>query len=124
MKLVDLICLSVILTLFSTGFTAFYSQLLKMDLELEEMQKKTDSLIFISESFFNLCEGKGFSSFEEWESVCKKMWKLENIEWECIEEKEAELYVGKWNGPYGSGEVYGKKNHGPEKGEQVKYESE
>lgn len=128
-----MICLSVIVTLFSSAFTKVYRQLLRMDIQMEEMKKKSDSLIFISESFFNTCQGKGFSSFEEWKSGCGSLWQLESIEWECVgtknlkseevkseevkskiceseeNEKKSLLYCGRWKGPYGSGEVYGRK---------------
>ena len=110
MKLVDVICLYVILALFSSAFVGMYSQILKLDSELEVMRKKTDSLIFISESFCNSCQGKGFSSFDEWKRVCAGMWKLEKIEWKYLGktgENDDGLWCGKWEGPYGSGEVYG-----------------
>lgn len=84
------------------------TQLAKADSELEVIRRKTDSLIFISESFFNSCKGKGFSSLDEWEKACAALWKLESIEWKALEEKGEIIYMGKWNGPYGSGEVYGK----------------
>ena len=113
MRFVEVICFSVILVLFSSAFTGVYSQLLKMDSRLEQIQKKTESLIFISESFCNTCRGKGFSSFDEWETGCASLWKLESIEWECIEGKSVGqnvvLYCGRWSGPYGNGVVYGTK---------------
>ena len=126
MRLVELICFSVILTLFSSAFTKLYSQFLLLDMQIEEMKKKSDSLIFISESFCNSCQGKGFASFDEWKAGCGSLWQLESIEWKCVEwrcvdakaagyeEGESEdnpllLYCGSWKGPYGSGEVYGRK---------------
>ena len=74
--------------------------------KLEALRNHTDSLVFISGSFTALCKGKGFSSFEEWQRVCKIMWQLESIEWEYA---GGEIYCGRWNGPYGSGEVFAKK---------------
>lgn len=108
MRFVELICLSVIITLFSSAFTKLYSQLLRLDDRLVEIRKKSESLIFISESFCNTCQGKGFSSFDSWKAGCGSLWQLESIEWECLEEEGA-LYCGRWSGPYGSGEVYGRK---------------
>ena len=108
MRLVDVICSSVILALFSSVFAGLFSQIVRIDRELDEIRKKTDSTIFITESFYNSCKGKGFSSFDEWKGTCADMWKLESIECECIGGAESGLYCGKWKGPYGSGEVYGK----------------
>lgn len=108
MKLVELICLSLILALFSSAFTRLYSQLLKLDDRLLEVKRKSDSLIFISESFCNTCQGKGFSSFDKWKTGCGSLWQLEKIEWECLDEGDA-LFYGRWSGPYGDGEVYARK---------------
>ena len=106
MKLVHLICLSVILALFSSVFSDIYLQLLRMESRLEETKKKYDSLIFISQSFCKVCQGEGFSSFEEWEAGCGSLWQLDSIKWECV---NSSLYCGKWTGPYGNGEVYARK---------------
>lgn len=105
-----MICFSVILALFSSVFAGLFSQVSRADRELEEIRKKTESMIFITESFYNSCRGKGFSSFDEWKRVCAGMWELENIEWENIGGADSGLYCGKWQGPYGSGKVYGKCN--------------
>lgn len=47
---------------------------------------------FISRSFSNTCEGKGFKNLEEWEKVCKAMWKLDSINF-YMEEKGT---YGRW----------------------------
>ena len=108
MRLVDLICLSVIIALFSSAFSGFYSQMSRIDKKVAELRKRTDSMLFISKSFYNSCEGKGFASLDEWKKVCAEIWKLESIDWETIGGTKSGLYRGKWKGPYGSGEVYGK----------------
>ena len=105
MRYVQLIILSVILTLFSSMFSSTFFQIIKIDRKLELVRKETDSLIFISESFCNSCSGVGFDSLEEWKRVCSDMFQLETIEWFCCDN----LYCGKWSGPYGSGEVYAKR---------------
>ena len=109
MKLTDLICLSVILAVFSSFVAGFFSQCIKLDKQVEVLRRKSESMKFISESFYNSCKGKGFSSLDEWKAVCGTLWNLENIEWEKYGGEESGLYRGKWIGPYGSGEVYGKK---------------
>lgn len=70
------------------------------------MKKKTDSLVFISKSFRNSCGRKGFSSLDEWKSVCAQMWNLETIEWTYIGKEDDGFFYGSWKGPFGSGEVY------------------
>ena len=82
------------------------SNTIALDKELENVQKKTEALIFISESFRASCQGNGFSSFEEWKQVCGSMWQLENIEWKSESLQGNKIYYGKWKGPYGAGEVY------------------
>ena len=113
MRFTEVICLSVVLALFSTLFAGIYRQISIMDRKLELLEKNTDSMIFISGSFTALCNGKGFSSFEEWEKACTSMWQLEKIGWEYIGESGVEpgneIYRGSWNGPYGNGEVFAKK---------------
>ncbi len=116
MRFTEVICLSVILALFSTLFTGAYRQVFEMDRKLEKLEKNTDSLIFISGSFTASCNGKGFSSFDEWEKACKSMWQLESIGWEYVGESVPEpgnqiyqVYRGNWKGPYGCGEVFSKR---------------
>ena len=109
MRFVDVICLSVILALFSASFTGIFSQIIRLQNDVDNARKKSDSLIFISESFCNSCSGKGFSSLDEWKRVCACVWQLDFIEWECVGGEDSGLYCGKWKGPYGSGEVYGAK---------------
>ena len=109
MKLVDVIVLSVILCLFSTVFAEEISGLRKMDLMIEQLQTETDSLIFISESFYSTCEGRGFSSFTEWEKVCKSLWQLESIDWEYVSygmADEGQLICGRWSGSDGVKKIY------------------
>lgn len=108
MRFTDLICISVILALYSSIFIGLFSQISRVDRELSEIRNKTDSMIFISESFLNLCKGKGFSSIDEWKGVCMDMWNLESIDLQRVGDEENGFYICRWTGPYGSGEVYGK----------------
>ena len=109
MRLIDAICLSVILVVFSSIVSMTLAEIVRLDEELEAIERKTDSLIFISESFKACSRGKGFSSFDEWKLTCGSMLMLENIEWKNIYLEENELYYGKWDGPDGTGEVYVRK---------------
>lgn len=109
MKFTEVICLSVILTILSSMFAGLVYQLIEKDRKLLRHRKERDSLNFISQSFCNSCNGKGFSSLDEWKSVCGSLWQLEDIEWSSINDGKDELLYGKWSGPYGSGEVYAKK---------------
>lgn len=117
MRFAELICFSVILALFSSLFSSQIFLISKMDRRLETIKKEADSLVFISESFLNACKGKGFSSLDEWKTVCSSMWNLEEIEWSFTvtekssddeEGKKVGFYSGSWKGPFGSGEVYEK----------------
>lgn len=115
MKYTQLIFFSVLLLLFSTLFSGSYAQLLSVDKKLKTVRRKSDSLIFISESFSATCGGKGFSSLNEWEEVCRALWELESIEWKLCNSSENEIYLARWSGPYGSGEVYSIKKTGEER---------
>ena len=106
MRFSQVIGLSVLLVIFFSMLSGACKNISELDKRLLQVERKTDSLIFISESFSDLCKGKGFSSFEEWEGTCKSLWKLEAISWEI---KEDEVMRAVWSGPYGSGEVYCKR---------------
>ena len=103
MKFYEVIFLSVIIGLFSSSVSGYVVQIRKLDSYIEQLGGKVMSLDFISESFRNVCAGKGFKSFDEWEDACRVLWNLDFIEWKCTGHN---LYLGRWSGPYGSGEVY------------------
>lgn len=113
MRLSDVIVLSVILSIFSTVYAGEISVLKKMDNRIEELREKTDSLSFISESFYKTCEGRGFSSLEEWKTVCQRLWQLESIEWKYVmpvdirgDGNVSQLLCGSWRGCDGVKEIY------------------
>ena len=109
MRFSDVIILSLILGIFSSLFAGEISALRKMDFRIEELREKNDSLSFISESFYKTCEGRGFSSLEEWKTACKKLWQLETIEWECVMQGDVHeelLLCGTWQGCDGVKKVY------------------
>lgn len=87
-----------------------YEELLE---KKNEIQIKVNSTIFISESFRNTCEGKGFSNLNEWQKTCKAMWNLKYIGWGNAEDffngndtDNSILLYGKWISEYGDWEVY------------------
>ena len=113
MRLSDVIVLSVILSIFSTVYAGEISVLRKMDCRIEELREKNDSLCFISESFYKTCEGRGFSSLEEWKTVCQRLWQLESIEWKYVRPFDIRsdgnglnLMCGTWRGCDGVKEIY------------------
>ena len=106
MRLTDVILISVLLGFFSSVLGEAFVQMKKMDLVIEKYYLQTESLEFISQSFCNVCSGKGFKDFYEWGKSCSAMWNLERIEWETAGD---DLYRGFWCGPFGNGEVYCKK---------------
>ena len=61
---------------------------------------------FISQSFKNTCNQKGFQNLQEWESVCNALYELDSIDWEISDT----IVHGKWSGAETikncSGEVY------------------
>lgn len=72
---------------------------------------------FIFESFKATCEGKCFSSLNEWQQKCKSLWNLEYIAWSNAEDFldvsyencDDSLFYGVWISKYGKYEVYCRK---------------
>ena len=111
MRYTELIFFSIILSFLSVIISASLLHISRLDKKLVEIRRKTDSLIFISESFSRVCEDEisGAQAFDKWKHMCKELWNLEEIEWEIFEASENPIYYGRWTGTYGNGEVYGKK---------------
>ena len=109
MRLIEVLCFSIVLAIFSSIDKSLYFQLVKLEKQTEEIEKKTEALKFISESFYNTCCGKGFMTFDEWEQTCEALWSLESIQWKICITEEGQLYCGEWKGPYGEGTVFYKK---------------
>ena len=105
MKFSDVIIVSVILCVFSTVSGGAYSSIKKMDCRIEELRHRTTALSFISESFYKTCEGKGFSSLDEWKTVCRSLWQLDSIEWDYLSADRKVIY-GVWAGSSCEGKVY------------------
>ena len=105
MRLTNVIILMIIIGLFSSVFSEEYYALKNLDCRIEELRKKNDSLYFISESFYRTCEGRGFSSLEEWKRVCKGLWQLETIEWKNAA-PDGKLIYGIWRGSVSEGQIY------------------
>lgn len=108
MKFPQILCFSTIFCLFSFLLSAQLFQIRQMDEMYLSLIKEVDSITFISTSFCKSCEGKGFQDLEEWKEVCRNMWGLNEIDWSSFKRGEDLIYFGKWNGPYGRGEVYAK----------------
>ena len=105
-----MICLALLLSIFSSIVSMSIFQFRKMDCQLEQARDKALSTRFISESFCNTCRGRGFSSMEDWALCCQALWQLDQIKWgECETENlrsGERLMRGEWSGACGSGEVY------------------
>ena len=115
MRLVHIICIATLTALSASLFKSMLFEIKEIDKRIEKLCGKTDSLVFISRSFCNSCEGKGFKNLDEWKQTCSSMWNLTDIRWTYTEVEDNELFYGSWNGPYGSGEVYAKKQCDKEK---------
>lgn len=84
-----------------------------------EIRSQTMSTKFIFESFKATCEGKCFSSLNEWQQKCKSLWDLEYIAWSNAEDFmdvsyencDDALFYGVWISKYGKYEVYCRKKN-------------
>ena len=115
MKLLWIIADVFIISLFSMVFMNGYGKVKKLSDELKKSRESYEGQKFIYESFRKTCEGKCFDSFLEWQKYCKDNWKLDYIGFSEAEEfcndykmhsNGQVLMYGKWNGPFGEGEVY------------------
>ena len=109
MKLYIVMLIAVFLYLISCVLrnTVFYSEKLEQNVQ-QEFQSYTAKR-FIAQSFKNTCEGHGFKSLEQWQLVCKELFKLDSINYKSVPGDEKLIYA-KWNGALNndecSGEVY------------------
>lgn len=113
MKLLNIVIVMGLLSVFIVSADYEISSYKKLHDKSMECREKVDSFSFIFESFRRTCEGQGFSSFNEWQKVCRTMWKLDYIGWaradsfmEVEESEKGTLFYGTWVGPAGNGEVY------------------
>lgn len=106
MKLINLIVSSVVLAMFSILICEQFSELKKLSVLENEIRCEYDSCRFISDSFRNVCAGKGFATFDEWKENCSALWNLNLLEWSCNCIDDTDLYYAHWSGPYGNGEVF------------------
>ena len=77
------------------------------------IKSEKDACNFISESFKNTCEGKGFESLYKWQKCCSAIWDLKYIAWcdakdflPIPKEYDKKVLYGTWIGKNWEGEVY------------------
>ena len=119
MRLSELCVIMMSLCSLYTGIYSVVGKAVKIN-ELNHIeQKKLNSLEYISESFRKTCEGKGYSSLNDWQKSCKSLWNLDYIAWcdvsdfmEVKNNSDTVLFYAQWSGENGNGEVYhrGRKN--------------
>ena len=117
MKFYTVVITAVFLCIISTVLrdSIYYTQKLEQTVRQEFVSYSAKR--FVSQSFKNTCEGKGFNSLEQWKSVCQILFKLESIYYEesCVGEN---LLYAKWTGNKDyqkcNGEVYFKIQNGVE----------
>lgn len=102
MKLTDaiLLMLMVILLSFLSECGLFYA--VRIDSVCRDVKTETDMCAFVSESFRNACEKKGFESLEDWQKKCRAMWNLSYIGFSSTdafmggETSDSSLLYGSW----------------------------
>lgn len=78
-----------------------------------ELRKQVDCFKFVSKSFVNTCQGKGFKDLNQWQKTCRALWDIQYIGWssaddflEVPENKKNNLFYGTWKSDISNGEVY------------------
>ena len=116
MKLIEMVMITVAVSLLFSVLGNVVFQLRTLDEAIRKARSSYYSTVFISESFRMTCAGKGFATVEEWGQTCGALWQLEGIGCETVEQtgeaaggtesRESQLLCGSWSGPWGSGTVY------------------
>lgn len=116
MRLIEIII--VIFASTSLSFTCLESVSLckKLTTQMRELENKVNQKKMIYRTFVQTCNGEGFSSLNEWQVSCRKLFNLSYIGWSKAEDfmidnannAEGELYYGMWIDSQGenSGEIY------------------
>jgi len=117
MNFTEILCVMFLVLLLGSSVSKEIQLCTRFNENLLVMNKKIDSQEFISESFKNTCNGKGFSSLNQWQITCRSMFQLDYIGWSDASDfldvdysnSGKTLYYGKWNGNLCSGEIYCRK---------------
>lgn len=113
-KLYEIVIFLVIFTLFLSNLNGIEKLYSNLPVKTKDLKNKAISTNFIYESFKSTCEGKSFSSLNEWQEKCGALWNLEYIAWSNAEDfmdvsyKNCDnaLFYGVWISKYGKYEVY------------------
>lgn len=117
MKFTEVVIVYLFLFSLLIGATCSFKSIMQLEEQAYLYRRKTSASYFISESFKKTCKGQGFENLNEWQVVCRAMWKLDYIGWSDAEEFmevdytlcEKKLMYGKWvreDGFLLEGEVY------------------
>lgn len=135
MKFYELIILMVLMTVWGVLISGQLKQIMTIEERVEHSFDAAQAYRFISESFRNTCEGKGFKSFDDWEDCCRALWeqKLDYIKWDCVGNsasvsdvsgvngvsemktgrfmEDGDLFCGRWSYMGESGEVFARRKN-------------
>jgi len=113
MRFTDILVVMVLMVFADISVCCGFNTYFKITETVEKKREELNSTHFISESFRNCCQGKGFDNLIQWQKNCKALWNLEYISWSKAEmfmednhKEKGELLYGAWNGDEGQGEVY------------------
>lgn len=113
MRYTDFIAIIFIVSAFLLCFSGTLKTYEKLYKKNSEIIDETSACYFISESFKETCDGRGFKSLCQWQKSCKDMWNLKYIAWcnakdflPVPPEYGKKILYGKWIGEKWEGEVY------------------
>lgn len=115
MKYSELLVILFLLFFFTWEIKGGINILLKLSEKNKIYVEMKNANEFISKSFKNTCEGKGFPSLCQWQKTCKAMWNLKYIGWSncrdtmiVSDDYKGQSFYGTWIGLNYNGEVYWK----------------
>lgn len=113
MKLINVVVNLVIVSICSASINSSFNKYKILKKNNSELKQKINSVYFLSESFRNTCEGKGFDSLNTWQKVCRDLYGLDYIGWadaesfmEVSNPEKGKLFYGAWMNGEGIKEVY------------------
>ena len=109
MKLYTVVLTAFFLCMISEALrnTVFWTS--KLEQKVQEEFLSYSAKKFITQSFKNTCEGKGFENFEQWQNACKSLFNLDSIFYET-DQDDSKLIHAQWKASDNllkcNGEVY------------------
>lgn len=97
MKLAEILCAVLCLSLFSSSAGAAFVSLSRLYVRSSSVRKAAERDFFMAESFRHTCHGNGFKDLAEWKKNCSALCRVDDLEYGIYKsEAEKKLLYCKW----------------------------